>query len=58
VEVGGEFLNWLVPKARGDEAAIKPLGTIPTWQFSQVVEVGMCAVAPLNGGIAMMELMP
>ena len=58
VELGGEFRNRLLPTARCDDAAIKPVGRLPTWQLSQVVEVGICALAPVEGGITMIGWMP
>ena len=35
-------------------------GVLPAWQFSQVLEVGRCEVAPTGelGGITMMLLIP
>jgi hypothetical protein len=41
-------------------ALIWPAGVLAAWQFSQVVELGMCAKGPgaLESGIKMMLLMP
>ena len=41
-------------------AAILPVGTVPRWQLSQVVDEGMCELGPSGevGGITTMLLMP
>ena len=42
------------------DAAIKPLGMLARWQVSQVVDDGMCELAPTGevGGIATIREMP
>ena len=58
--VGAGFMKPLPGAVLLATAGIKPLGVLPAWQLSQVVEVGRCALllAKLLGGMTTIWLMP
>ena len=60
VVVGAGVANRLPGVERGDAAGIEPDGTVPMWQVSQVVDDGMCEVAPTGVvvGITMIFVTP
>src|SRR4051812_50114166 len=55
VVVGAGVANRLPGVERVATAAIDPDGTVPRWQVSQVVDDGMCEVAP-TGDVAGMTM--
>ena len=58
--VGAGVANSEPGTLRVAEAATRPLGVVPRWQVSQVVDDGMCALGPIGavGGITTIRLIP
>lgn len=59
-EVGAGAAKAVPGAVRPAEAGICPAGVEPRWQFSQVVDDGMCALGPAGevGGMTTMLLTP
>ena len=58
--VGAGFWNSVPGAVLVADAAIRPDGVVPRWQVSQVVDEGMCELAPTGevAGMPTMALMP
>ena len=59
-DVGTGFRNAVPGAVFTDDALTSPAGVEPKWQFSQVVDDGMCDEAPgaAEGGITTIDVIP